>query len=293
MKKAASLIIIAGLLLVLAVKPISGICITPGPPCHEFWCASAVFVGRVVSVTDDTEKWPSNLSYKELHKLDPSTAVHAVFEVSEPFRGVSESKIEVRTGSRGPKVGWSEAFDFRVGQEYIVYAHRSQSGPYLSTSVCTRTSRIENAAEDWPMLDLWLRAPQPEPESSVRLFARLIPGRFKYHFGLVKRVGKLRPMRRAISSLLECPWVIIKSCFPAERNFPPVFWMSEVAHASDQSRMSWTDENHHLILTTLSAKAALVFSQLIRRGAKCRKEQETAIEETKKSDLLEAPRKYH
>jgi hypothetical protein len=90
----------------------------------------------------------------------------------------------------------------------------------------------------------------------------------------VKRVGKLRPMRRAISSLLECPWVIIKSCFPAEHNFPPVFWMLEVAHASDQSRMSWTDENHHLILTTLSAKAALVFSQRIRRGAKCRKEPE-------------------
>ncbi len=135
----------------------------------------------------------------------------------------------------------------------------------------------------WPMLDLWLRAPQPEPESSVRLFARLIPGRFKYHFGLVKRVGKLRPMRRAISSLLECPWVIIKSCFPAERNFPPVFWMSEVAHASDQSRMSWTDENHHLILTTLSAKAALVFSQLIRRGAKCRKERDTALWEVANS----------
>jgi hypothetical protein len=41
--------------------------------------------------------------------------------------------------------------------------------------------------------------------------------------------------------------------------------------------MSWTDENHHLILTTLSAKAALVLSQLIRRVAKCRKEQETAF----------------
>jgi hypothetical protein len=56
--------------------------------------------------------------------------------------------------------------------------------------------------------------------------------------------------------------------------------MSEVAHASDQSRMSWTDENHHLILTMLSVKAALVFSQLIRRGAKCCKEQETAFGET-------------
>ena len=41
--------------------------------------------------------------------------------------------------------------------------------------------------------------------------------------------------------------------------------------------MSWTDKNHPLILITLSAKAAQVFSQLIRRGAN--KEQETAIGE--------------
>jgi hypothetical protein len=46
--------------------------------------------------------------------------------------------------------------------------------------------------------------------------------------------------------------------------------------------MSWTDKNHPLILITLSAKAAPVFSQLIRRGAKCRKEQETRIREAPK-----------
>ena len=144
MKKAAILIITAGLLVVLAAQYISGICMTPGPPCQEFWSASAVFAGRVLSVTNDTEKWPSNLSLMELHKLDPSTAVHAVFEVSEPFRGVSESRIEVRS----PKIRGEDSIDFRVGQEYIVYAYRHQSRPYLSTSACTRTSRIENAAED-------------------------------------------------------------------------------------------------------------------------------------------------
>ena len=173
MKKAASLIIIAGLLVVLAVQPISGVCITPGPPCHEFWRASAVFAGRVISVTDDTEKWswPSSLNSKEpIKPLDPSTAVHVVFEVSEPFRGVSESKIEVRTGSRGHKVGWSEAFDFRVGQEYIVYAHRSQSGPYLSTSACTRTSRIENAAEDLA----YARSLATSTATGARIFGKVV-----------------------------------------------------------------------------------------------------------------------
>lgn len=148
MKKAAILIIIASLFVVLAAQHISGVCLVPGPPCQEFWRASAVFSGRVVSVTDDTAKWPSNLSYKELHKLAPSTAVHAVFEVSEPFRGVSESTIEVRTGSRGPRTWVEDSIDFRVGQEYIIYAYRYQSRPYLSTSACTRTSRLENAADD-------------------------------------------------------------------------------------------------------------------------------------------------
>lgn len=171
MKKAASLIIIAGLLVVLAVQPISGVCITPGPPCHEFWRASAVFVGRVISVTEDTEKWPSSVNSKEpIKPLDRSTAGHVVFEVSEPFRGVSESKIEVRTGSRGPKIWFSEAFDFRVGQEYMVYAHRSQSGPYLSTSVCTRTSRIENAAEDLA----YARSLATSTVTGARIFGKVV-----------------------------------------------------------------------------------------------------------------------
>ena len=170
MKKAAILIIIASLFVVLAAQHISGVCLVPGPPCQEFWRASAVFSGRVVSVTDDTAKWPSNLSYKELHKLAPSTAVHAVFEVSEPFRGVSESKIEVRTGSRGPKIWFSEAFDFRVGQEYIVYAYRYQSRPYLSTSACRRTSRIENAAEDLA----YARSLATSTATGARIFGKVV-----------------------------------------------------------------------------------------------------------------------
>ena len=146
MKKAAIHIIIAGLFAIFAVQHISGVvCRTPDPPCHEFWHASAVFAGRVISVTDDTEK----LNPKEpIKPSDAYSAVHAVFEVSEPFRGVSESKIEVRTGSRGPRIVVGDSVDFRVGQEYIVYAYLSQLRPYLTTSVCSRTRLIANAAED-------------------------------------------------------------------------------------------------------------------------------------------------
>lgn len=56
--------------------------------------------------------------------------------------------IEVRTGSRGPRIWSSIGFDFKVGKEYIVYAHRQTSEAYLSTSVCTRTRLIGNGAED-------------------------------------------------------------------------------------------------------------------------------------------------
>jgi hypothetical protein len=149
MKKTAILITIAGLFVVLAVQQISGLCVIPGPPCQEFWQASAVFAGRVLSIIDDTEKWPwPPMNSKEPIKPDAKTAVHVVFEVSEPFRGVSESKVEVRTGSRGRRVWVEDSINFRAGQEYIVYAHREASQPYLSTSECTRTRLIENAAED-------------------------------------------------------------------------------------------------------------------------------------------------
>jgi len=186
MKKAASLIIIAGLLVVLVVQPISGSCITPGPPCHEFWHASAVFAGRVISVTDDTAKWPSNLSYKELHKLDPSTAVHVVFDVSEPFRGVSESKIEVRTGSRGPKVSYSEAFDFRVGQEYIVYASRLKSRPDLYTSGCARTRLIQNAAEDLA----YARSLATSTATGARIFGKVVRSSYPKPIQISLRLGQ-------------------------------------------------------------------------------------------------------
>lgn len=170
MKKAAILIIIAGLFVVLDVQHISGLRITPGPPCQEFWRASAVFVGRVISVTNDTEKWPyPSMNSKEPIKPDASTAVHAVFEVSEPFRGVSECKIEVRTGSRGPRIWVEDSVDFRVGQEYIVYAYRQTSQPYLSTSECTRTCLIENAAEDLA----YARSVATSTATGARIFGKI------------------------------------------------------------------------------------------------------------------------
>jgi hypothetical protein len=178
MKKAAILIIMVGLFVALAVQHISGVCITPGPPCQEFWRASAVFAGRVISVTNDTEKWPSNLSLMEQMKLDARTAVHAVFEVSEPFRGVSESRIEVRTGSRGPNVWVSESVDFRVGQEYIVYAYRHTSQPYLSTSECSRTRLIENAAEDLA----YARSVATSTATGARIFGKI----FRWTNGIPK-----------------------------------------------------------------------------------------------------------
>jgi len=144
MRKAPILFIFAGLFVLLNVRHISGLCMTPGPPCEEFWRANAVFAGRVISVTNDTD----NMNSKEPIQPDASKAVRVVFAVSEQFRGVSESRIEVRTGSRGPRIWVEDSIDFRVGQAYLVYAYRQASQAYLSTSECTRTSLIESAAED-------------------------------------------------------------------------------------------------------------------------------------------------
>ena len=66
------------------------------------------------------------------------------FAVKESFRGSRDKTIEVRTGMGGGDCG----IDFQRGRDYLVYAYRPPTTRSLYTGVCTRTSRVENAAND-------------------------------------------------------------------------------------------------------------------------------------------------
>lgn len=94
-------------------------------PCTAYWNAAAMFVGRVEAI----------------NRIGTIRTVS--FVVREGFRGVTSSTIDVATGPAGARCGLS----FKVGHEYVVYADRPD-GSGLTTSRCSRTRDIENAAAD-------------------------------------------------------------------------------------------------------------------------------------------------
>jgi hypothetical protein len=96
-------------------------------PCAGYWDSVAVFVGRVDSVKRTTGGRTIR------------------FTILEGFRGVGSSTVDVITGPAGQPC----ALTFRVGREYLVYAARAGgAADALTTSVCTRTREVEDAAAD-------------------------------------------------------------------------------------------------------------------------------------------------
>lgn len=101
-------------------------------PCQAYGEASAVFVGTVIDsriITTKKDKYERN-----------RRAVR--FSVDTPFRGVTGSEVELRTGMGGADCG----FRFVPTQQYLVYAYEHEGK--LSTSICSRTRSISRAAED-------------------------------------------------------------------------------------------------------------------------------------------------
>jgi 5-hydroxyisourate hydrolase-like protein (transthyretin family) len=70
-----------------------------------------------------------------------------VFAIERAFRGVQDATVEVTTGMGGGDCG----YEFKDGQRYVVYAHRSSDGR-LVTGICTRTRLASQAADDLTFL---------------------------------------------------------------------------------------------------------------------------------------------
>ncbi len=66
------------------------------------------------------------------------------FAVGERFRGIHAEQAEVGTGLGGGDCGYA----FKVGETYLVYAHRNKEDGQLSTSICTRTRPLTQATDD-------------------------------------------------------------------------------------------------------------------------------------------------
>lgn len=106
-------------------------CAWPGRPCRAFADTTGIFSGRVTNISDV--------------KIEGEYEQRLVrLQILEAFKGVSGATVEVVTGQGGGDCG----FGFRVGEEYLVYAHASPKNKRLYTGICTRTRKLSDAGED-------------------------------------------------------------------------------------------------------------------------------------------------
>ena len=124
-------------------------CARPGPPCQEFWNATAVFVGRVESLTRAS-----------------SNSVSVTFKVQEWFRGTRDETVTLRTPAGAPTCG----YPFRSGREYLVYAVPVDGTSDLTTSLCSRTQVVERASADLA----YVRSLSSSAPPSARVFGRVL-----------------------------------------------------------------------------------------------------------------------
>lgn len=103
-------------------------CIIPGTPQEELEASSAVFAGKVLSKTG------AGYGYR------------VTFEVSEAWKGVEYSEVDVETGFGGGDCG----VNFEIGKSYLVYADASEG--VLSANSCGRTTLLSMADADLQVL---------------------------------------------------------------------------------------------------------------------------------------------
>ena len=146
MKEVGRLTICVLLLLGCSMTALACRCLSFEPACQAFWKTDAVFSGKVISITPE----PVPKHYGQ--EMPPNRVVR--FLVSEPFRGVNSSEIEIVTERGDGGCG----FEFQIGEQYIVYAHRRTTDNRLWTSICSRTSLSAKAKEDLAYLQDLSRA---------------------------------------------------------------------------------------------------------------------------------------
>jgi hypothetical protein len=108
--------------------------------------AKAVFVGKVISITDPTLP-AEGISYRVFNLVRP---VKVRFAVEHVYRGRKIREIEVGTQTGG--LDWG--YEFKVGERYLVYAQQAgDSKRGLVVKGCSRSRPVNEAAEDLKLLN--------------------------------------------------------------------------------------------------------------------------------------------
>jgi hypothetical protein len=109
-------------------------CVEPQSVEAELLRSKAVFAGKVLEV-------------KENKTLSGYMTKSVLLEVSQSWKGVTESQVIITTGQGGGDCG----YDFQKGIEYLVYANPSSmygDEDELVTIICSRTNELSAAKED-------------------------------------------------------------------------------------------------------------------------------------------------
>lgn len=104
-------------------------CVEPKEPTEALKESTAVFVGRVAEIE---ESQANQFSYG------------AIFEIQRAWKGIESDMpvVRVTTGTSGDTCGYG----FQENKEYLVYA--SGDLKELATSICSRTTMLDNAQPD-------------------------------------------------------------------------------------------------------------------------------------------------
>lgn len=104
---------------------------------EELERSQAVFSGKVVDI-------------REKRSLNGYTSKSVLFEVTNTWKGVKQSQIIITTGQGGGDCG----FNFKEGEEYLVYANESTmyGAKSLVSVICDRTSELSSLQEDLKIL---------------------------------------------------------------------------------------------------------------------------------------------
>ncbi|MFE8698795.1 hypothetical protein ACFYKT_21150 [Cytobacillus sp. FJAT-53684] len=87
------------------------------------------------------------------------TPKSVLFEVTNTWKGIQQSQVIITTGQGGGDCG----IDFKVGQDYLVYAHESTmyGENTLVTVICDRTNKLSSLQQDLEVLG------EGEPPSEI------------------------------------------------------------------------------------------------------------------------------
>lgn len=120
-------------------------CVMPPAPADAFTQWEAVFEGQAASVTE-AYSLPFVNQIREWLGL-PYTYNYGnrlvTFEVARSWKGVTTTRVEVRTGSGGGDCG----YEFVTGVSYVIYAGQTSESDW-GTSICTRTTPSASAVDD-------------------------------------------------------------------------------------------------------------------------------------------------